>query len=129
MKTKLNFAIDFDNTCVVQIKHPLVGPSVPGAVEVLKELIAKGHKIFLWTVRSKESLDLAVKWFEDNEIELSGINKKKGQHFYSTSPKIDADVFLDDKAFGCPLITIEGAKKPCVDWIKFREWCVAQGLL
>ena len=121
MKTKLNFAIDFDNTCVSQIKHPAVGPDVPEAVETMKDLIKAGHKIFLWTVRSDDALELAVAWFEKNGIELSGINKKKGQRHYSTSPKMDADVFLDDKSFGCPLIQLDWMKKPCVDWRKVRE--------
>lgn len=121
MKTKQNFAIDFDNTCVSQIKHPAVGPDVPEAVETMKDLIKAGHKMFLWTVRSDDALELAVEWFERNGIELAGINKKKGQRHYSTSPKIDADVFLDDKAFGCPLIQLDWMKKPCVDWKKVRE--------
>lgn len=121
MKTKQNFAIDFDNTCVSQIKHPSVGPDVPEAVETMKDLIKAGHKIFLWTVRSGDALELAVEWFTKNKIELAGINKKKGQKHYSKSPKIDADVFLDDKAFGCPLIQLDWMKKPCVDWRKVRE--------
>lgn len=54
--------IDFDNTVVSDL-FPEVGLSL-GAEPILKKLIANGHKLILWTVRSGEALDKAVDWFK-----------------------------------------------------------------
>lgn len=43
-------AVDFDGTCVTH-EFPEVGKDI-GAVPVLKELVKKGHKIILYTMRS-----------------------------------------------------------------------------
>lgn len=43
-------AVDFDGTCVTY-EFPKVGKDI-GAVPVLKELVEKGHKIILYTMRS-----------------------------------------------------------------------------
>ena len=42
--------VDFDGTCVTH-EFPEVGRDI-GAVSVLKELVEKGHKIILYTMRS-----------------------------------------------------------------------------
>ena len=47
----MTIAVDFDGTCVKH-KYPLVGEDVDGAVSVLKELVRKGHKIILYTMRN-----------------------------------------------------------------------------
>ena len=44
--------IDFDGT-IVEHEYPLIGNPVPGALETMKDLIASGHKIILWTMRSE----------------------------------------------------------------------------
>lgn len=67
-------AVDFDGTCVKH-RYPMVGEDVDGAVSVLKELVRKGHKIILYTMRSGDTLDNAISWFIDNDIELWGINR------------------------------------------------------
>jgi hypothetical protein len=38
----------------------MVGEDVDGAVSVLKELVRKGHKIILYTMRSGDTLDDAI---------------------------------------------------------------------
>lgn len=104
-------ALDFDGTCVKNEKFPSVGADI-GAVPILKKLIENGHKLILWTVRTDIGLKNAVKWFDDNQIELSGINKYKSN---SNSPKINADLFIDDKSINAPLIhPNEG--KPYINW-------------
>ncbi len=112
-KDKLIIAVDFDGTCVKD-EFPEVGDSI-GAENVLKDLISNGHKIILWTVRSNEKLEKAKKWFQDNDIELFGINENPEQKEWSNSPKAHADLFIDDKALGCPLIFPED-EQPYVDW-------------
>jgi hypothetical protein len=90
--------VDFDGTCV---KHffPLVGPDVPFAVDVLKKLVGSGHQLVLYTMRSGETLADAVKWFEEKEIPLYGINANPEQPTWTTSPKVYAQLYIDDSAF------------------------------
>lgn len=80
-------AVDFDGTCVKH-RYPMVGEDVDGAVSVLKELVRKGHKIILYTMRSGDTLDDAISWFIDNDIELWGINRNPEQYGGKTMPKI-----------------------------------------
>ena len=115
-------AIDFDGTCV-EHKYPEVGSDLPGCVETLKELISLGHKIVLNTMRShpqsprqKDTLTVALKWFEDRGIALSGINSSPGQWIWTASPKIYANLYIDDAALGCPLDSSGN-----VDWKEVRN--------
>jgi hypothetical protein len=47
----MDICIDFDGTCV---KHefPNIGQEIPMAVQTMKDLVAKGHNIILFTMRS-----------------------------------------------------------------------------
>lgn len=67
----MKIAIDFDGTCVSH-EYPYIGKSI-GAEAVLRSLVKHGHKLFLFTMRCGIDLSDAVKWFMDNNIELSGI--------------------------------------------------------
>lgn len=135
-------AIDFDGTCVTH-KFPEVGKDI-GAAPVLRELVERGHKLILWTVRSNHEemptsddpsivldkgmyLDDAVQWFKDNNIPLFGIQSNPEQYSWSASPKAYAHYYIDDAAIGCPLVTGQG--KPYVDWTKMKEELVKLGLL
>lgn len=110
--------VDFDGTCV-EHQYPEVGPDVPHAERVLKVLGAEGWQIILWTMRSGEHLDAAVRWFADREIELFGINENP-QQTWSDSPKAYAQVYIDDAAAGCPHLPT--AQRPMVDWLEIEKW-------
>jgi len=97
------FAIDFDGTCV-EHDYPRMGPDVPGAVETLGALVAQGHSLILWTMRSGDELAEAVGWFEARNIALLGANVNESQKAWTDSPKVYAHVYIDDAALGCPLI-------------------------
>lgn len=116
----MKIAVDFDGTCV-EHSFPNVGMSVPNAVEVLKELHEAGHKIFLFTMRSGEYLEDAVSWFVKNNIPLSGIQSDPAQSKFTTSPKCYANIYIDDAAFGAPLIVPYGFSTPVIDWIEVRK--------
>lgn len=131
--------VDFDSTCVTHA-FPLVGKNI-GAAPVLRELVKHGHSLILWTMRSNSSevpvgideskvkyivgnhLDVAVDWFNRNQIPLWGINENPEQRGWTTSPKAFGQYLIDDTAVGCPLITIE-EEKPFVDWIKMYKLLV-----
>ena len=51
MDNSMIIAVDFDGTCV-EHDYPDVGLDVEGAVDTLKALVAKGHRLILFTMRS-----------------------------------------------------------------------------
>lgn len=107
-------AIDFDGTCVKHA-YPKIGDDI-GAVPVLKEFIRCGHKLVLNTMRSGQFLDDAVQWFNDNGIELYGVNHTPGQESWTESTKVYAQLYIDDAALGCPTNFDKGDKRVYVDW-------------
>lgn len=120
MKRGLTIAIDFDGTCV-EHDYPAVGMDVAGAAETLRQLQAKGHRLILYTMRSGELLRAAEEWFRSHNIELWAINENPEQRAWSASPKVYADYYIDDSALGTPIIYIDGAPRPVVDWTRLRE--------
>lgn len=112
----MTIAIDFDGTCVTH-EYPNIGREVEGCVDVLKELVHEGHKLILYTMRSGKHLKEAKDWFKEREIPLWGVNENPTQNAWTTSPKIYANLYIDDAACGCPLIYDKTkASRPFVDW-------------
>ena len=64
--------IDFDGTCVTH-EFPKIGKDI-GAIPILKKLIAREHKLVLFTMRSDNREDgthplaEAVNWFYKNDM-------------------------------------------------------------
>lgn len=112
-------ALDFDGT-VVTHEYPYIGEDI-GAVPVLKELIAAGHQLILFTMRSGKLLDDALAWFERNGIELYAVNENPEQVSWTSSVKVHANMYIDDCALGCPIRFEDGVRRPFVDWKKVRE--------
>lgn len=113
----MDIVIDFDGT-VVTHDFPKVGKDI-GAVPVLKKLVAQGHNLILFTMRSDvvepyskspeiitESgnyLTDAINWFKEHEIPLYGVQRNPTQDTWTTSPKAYGQIIIDDAALGCPL--------------------------
>lgn len=112
-------AVDFDGTCV-EHDYPAVGMDVEGAVDVLRALNRKGHRLILFTMRSGAKLEAAVKWFRDRKIELWDVNHNPEQREWTESPKVHADIYIDDSSLGCPVMFIDGVRRPVVNWSKVR---------
>ncbi len=121
-------AIDFDGTCV-EHEYPSVGLDVDGAVETLQSLTKAGHRLILFTMRSGERLEAAVKWFKSRKIELWGVNENPEQSEWTSSPKVHADIYIDDSALGCPIMFIDGVRRPVVNWSKVRAQLEYDGVL
>ena len=107
-------AVDFDGTIVMH-QYPRVGPPIEGAIEWMKKWSEAGAKLILWTMRDKEQLDDAIKYCEDNGVLFYSYNRNPMQSSWTTSPKCYAHVYVDDAAFGCPLIKETGSS-PYVNW-------------
>lgn len=108
-------AIDFDGTCVTH-DYPRIGKDID-AVNVLKKLVANGHKLILNTMRSGKELKEAINWFKENDIELYGANENPTQKRWTNSPKVYAHLYIDDAALGCPLkMDLSISDRPFVDW-------------
>ncbi len=120
-------AVDFDGT-VVSHEYPHIGEDI-GAVPVLKELVAAGHKLILYTMRSGRLLDEARMWFERNGIELYAVNENPEQAGWTSSVKVYANLYIDDCALGCPIRFADGIRRPFVDWPKVRERLAYDGVL
>ena len=111
--------VDFDGTCVTH-DYPRIGLDI-GATLVLKNLVEKGHKLILFTMRSGKELGEAVEWFLTNNIPLFGINHNPTQS-WTTSPKAYGHLYIDDAALGCPLMTnCEISERPFVDWLEVEK--------
>ena len=111
-------ALDFDGT-VVTHAYPEIGEDA-GAVPVLKELTDNGCRLILYSMRHGKLLDRAVEWFRVRGIPLYAVNENPSQKRWTSSPKIHADLYIDDCNLGCPLRFVDGEKRPVADWAKIR---------
>ena len=108
-------AVDFDGTCTTH-EYPRVGHDI-GAAPVLQKLVAAGHHIILWTMRSGRELEEAVQWFQERDIPLFGVNRHPTQKSWTKSPKAYAQLYIDDAALGCPLCQPQyPEERQHVDW-------------
>ena len=115
MVKNMYIAVDFDGTCVTH-DYPRIGKDIH-AIPVLKRLVSNGHKLILNTMRSGKKLDEAVNWFKEHNIELFAVNENPTQKSWTASPKVYAHMYIDDAAFGCPLLTVpELSDRPFVNW-------------
>lgn len=113
-------AIDFDGT-IAWHEYPDIGDPVPGAFEWMKRFQAAGASLRLWTMRSDTehhgpTLTQAVAFCQKNGIEFDHVNHDPNQTAWTSSPKLYSQIYIDDAAFGCPLIVEIGQYKPAVDW-------------
>lgn len=111
----MTIAIDFDGTCVTH-EYPEIGRDL-GATTTLKTLVDNGHKLILLTMRSGKTLENAKHWFEERGIILYGVNENPSQKRWTESPKVYANLYIDDANLGTPLIKNSIASdRPYVDW-------------
>lgn len=116
----LRLAIDFDGT-IAEHEFPRIGPAVPGAFEWLKKFKEAGATLILWTMRCDGRLEHpfvlseAVDFCRANGIEFDAVNEGINDRNWTDSPKIFSHLYIDDAAFGCPLIQPEG-RRAYVNW-------------
>lgn len=108
-------AVDFDGT-IVEHAYPKMGFPVPLALPVLHKLQKLGHKLILNTMRCGVELTRAVEYCREFNIEFWAVNENPEQSSWTESPKLYANLYIDDAAVGCPLIYPPGGRRPYVDW-------------
>ena len=102
MPSSLKIAVDFDGT-IVEHKYPEIGKEIMFAFDTLKALQKQHHLLILWTYRSGRELDEAVEFCRKNGVEFYAVNKSYPEEEFdefSTSRKIEADLFIDDRNVG-----------------------------
>lgn len=124
------YAVDFDGT-LCERNYPGFGKPNWRLIDWLIERRGEGDKVILWTNRVGKYLKDAVTWCRDRGLEFDAVNenvpeileryaKTLEEQNVKPSPKVTADVFIDDAACceglpfnnpGCPLE--ECWKKDC----------------
>jgi hypothetical protein len=80
-------------------------------------------------MRSGSKLEAAIKWFKQRKINLWSVNSNPEQKEWTDSVKVYAHYYIDDSALGCPIMFIDGAPRPAVNWAKVRTILENDGVL
>lgn len=107
--------LDFDGTVIGHNDYPEIGEPLPHCIETLKELVANGHKIISWTMRWGHHIPLIKEFFKKHGVQIYGVNSHKTQWEWTSSPKLYADYFIDDRNVGTKLINGN------IDWVWLRN--------
>ena len=95
------------------------------AESVLQELVERGHKLILWTIRSGKYLEDAVNWCKKKGIELYGVNENPDFLHDEKARKVFFDLVIDDKSIGIPVAAFYDAPRSrvqrVVDWEFLKE--------
>ncbi len=54
-------------------------------------------------MRHGKLLDDAIRWFRERGIPLYAVNENPSQQRWTSSPKVHADLYIDDSSLGCPI--------------------------
>lgn len=96
----MKIAVDFDGT-IVEDAYPEIGKPRPFAIKTL-QMLARKHRLILWTCREGKELEAAVTFCQKNGIDLYAVNRnypeEDDNNYYSR--KIDADIYIDDRGIG-----------------------------
>ena len=65
----------------------------------------------------------------DPHASLYAVNENPSQQRWTSSPKVHADLYIDDSSLGCPIRFVDGVKRPVADWTRIREQLVREGVL
>ena len=110
-------AVDFDGT-LAQDDFPHVGVQI-GAFPWLRRIKEEPDiYLVLWTCRTGTPLQEAVDFCVQMGVEFDSVNEHSplGKEFVNPGRKIGADIYIDDKALGCPLRQDSVTSKPYADW-------------
>lgn len=105
-------AVDFDGTITKDNKFPeVIGVVRDGCKEAI-DYIRQKNKVVLWTCRCGEYLGEAIRFLQENGIEVDAVNDDIYGKYGKTDRKIMADIYIDDKNIFCTE----------VDWVEIKRW-------
>lgn len=85
---------------------------------------------------TNDCLQDAIDWFEKYNIPLYGVNNNPSQHSWTDSPKVYANMYIDDAALGIPLVYNDmsfmydsSMMRPYVSWVRVSEMLWRAGIL
>lgn len=92
-------AIDFDGTLTKKDNFPLSNEFKidENAIKWARRFQNEGAEVILWTCRSGDSLEKAIKELKKYNFVPNFINQGNGKRF-EKSPKINADIYIDDRS-------------------------------
>jgi len=102
LSSPLKIAVDFDGT-IVEHKYPEIGKEILFAFDSLRALQKQKHQLILWTFRTGRELREAVEFCRQHGVEFYAVNKSYPEEEFdeeTTSRKIEADIFIDDRNIG-----------------------------
>ena len=107
-------AIDFDGTITVRSRFPEIGEPRIEFIEWLKSQQEEGAKLVLWTCRTGQLLDEAVKFCESFKLRFDAVNDNLPEikeQFGENPRKVFAHVYIDDASV-VPWEIVEPKPKP-----------------
>jgi hypothetical protein len=108
------YAVDFDGT-LAENKWPEIGEPIQPVIDFCIRKREEGHKLILWTCRTGEQTEKAVKWCNDRGLFFDAVNENLPDEIikYNNDPrKIGADYFIDDKNLNLNEISIGFSLNP-----------------
>jgi len=96
---KLVIGLDFDGT-VVKSAYPKIGKPKFLALPILRWLMQR-HTVVLWTCRSGQYLDDALRWCRDNGLRFEFVNCNifdRIRAYGGDCRKLSCDILVDDTA-------------------------------
>ena len=109
-------AVDFDGT-ICEHLCPGIGKDVPGAIKWLLKFQEAEARLILYTLRDKKlGVHLALDHCLQKGLHFWAVNQNPEQKSWSASKKVYADIYIDNAAAGCPLVSGVGGQRPMVDW-------------
>lgn len=80
---------------------------------------------------TNDCLQDAIDWFAKYDIPLYGVNDNPSQHSWTDSPKVYANMYIDDAALGIPLVynDMSSMMRPYVGWVRVTELLYESGVL
>ncbi len=95
-------SIDFDGV-IVRDEYPVIGDPLPGMLEAMRTLHARGCVLIINTCRAGKYANQAVHALEQFRVPYDHFNKnspERTNRFGSDCRKISADLYIDDKNLG-----------------------------
>lgn len=118
-KQGVSIAVDFDSTLCITDGYPNILRPNGDCFYILRKWQDMGCKILLHTMRHGKDLEAARVWCANCKFFFDGVNRnpENDERDPEATEKMYAMFYIDDKAFGTPLIRSRYEKvKDHVDW-------------